>query len=224
MKGSPKLATEESELNSIILRLIDNTRKRKRHANLVEVAHLIGQAQSRMGGLEAVAEAVGVSTDQLRQFLSVERLCPEVRKLVEERRIDLVNIVHYMRDFDAEAQQAIAREVIADRLSGEDIRALAPLHKSLPHLSVDQLIARVQESRNVRVYVAYFRVPPDLKDARMLERRFERIVGQHEIISLSVENQLGTLKLTRSGRKKLQEAARERSISLRKFVDAIVSE
>jgi hypothetical protein len=214
----------ETTRESVIARLIANTCRRKRPNNLVKIARDIRWLQDDLGSLKAISETIGISTDQLWQFLSVERLCPEVRKLVEERKIDLVNTVHYMRDFDAEAQQVIAREVIAGRLSGEDIRVLAPLHKSLPHLTIDQLIERVQKSRDVKVYVAYFRLPRGFKDADVLEKRFEGIVGHTEIVSFTVEDRVVTLKLTSSGRKKLQEAANERNMSLRKFVDAVVLE
>jgi len=216
--------SRESNRDIAIVRLIANTRKKSRPDNLIQIARLIRWLQKDLGSLKAVAEAIDLSTDQLWQFLSVERLCPEVQKLVEERTIDLVNIVHNMRNFDAKAQQIIAKEVIAGRLSGEDIRVLAPLQKSLPNLSVHELISRVQKSRDVRVYVAYFRVPPGFKDADALERRFAGIVGQPEIMSFTVEVQIGTLKLTPPGRKKLQEAAKERNLSLRKFVDAVVLE
>lgn len=224
MKECLKSTNGETKQESVIARLIANTCRRKRPNNLIEIARDIRWLQDDLGSLKAVSETIGISTDQLGQFLSVERLCPEVRKLVEERKIDFVNIVHYMRDFDAEAQQVIAGEVIAGRLSGEDIRALAPLHKSLPHLTVDQLVERIQKSRDVKVYVAYFRLPRGFGDADALEKRFEEIIGPTEIVSFTVENQIGTLKLTPSGRKKLQEAAKERDMSLRKFVDAVVLE
>lgn len=224
MNECSKSMNGETTRESVIARLIANTCRRKRPNNLVKIARDIRWLQDDLGSLKAISETIGISTDQLWQFLSVERLCPEVRKLVEERKIDLVNTVHYMRDFDAEAQQVIAREVIAGRLSGEDIRVLAPLHKSLPHLTIDQLIERVQKSRDVKVYVAYFRLPRGFKDADVLEKRFEGIVGHTEIVSFTVEDRVVTLKLTSSGRKKLQEAANERNMSLRKFVDAVVLE
>ncbi len=224
MNDCSKPMNGETKRKSVIARLIANTCRRKRPNNLIEIARDIRWLQDDLGTLKAVSETVGISTDQLWQFLSVERLCPEVQELVEERKIDVVNIVHYMRAFDAEAQQIIAREVVAGRLSGEDIRVLAPFHRSLPHLPVDQLITRVQESRDVKVYVAYFRLPQGFEDAYALERRFDRVVGQTEIVSFTVEDRIGTLKLTPSGRKKLQEAARERNVSLRKFVDAVVLE
>lgn len=206
----------------VIARLIANTHRTKRPNNLIEIAHDIRWLQNDLGSLKAVSETIGISTDMLRQFLSVERLCPEVHKLVKERKIDLVNIVHYMRSFSPKAQQVIAREVIAGRLSPNDIRVLAPLQKSLPHFTINQLISRVQKSRNIKVYIAYFRIPLGFKNTNVLKRRFEKIVGKTEIVSFTIKDQVGTLELTLVGQKKLREAAKKRNLSLRKFVDMVV--
>jgi hypothetical protein len=160
----------------------------------------------------------------IRRFLSVEELCSEVRKLVEKREIDLINIVHYMKDFKPGAQKTIAKKVIAGQLSASDIRVLAPLHNSLPNLSVHQLISRVQKSKNIKVYVAYFRIPSAFKNTDALKRRFQKIVGKTEIVSFTVKDLVGTLELTLFGQKKLRGAAKERNLSLRRFVDMIVQE
>lgn len=214
----------ETKRESVIARLIANTCKKKRPNNLIEIARDIRWLQNDLGSLKAVSETIGISTDMLGQFLSVERLSPEVRKLVEERKIDLVNIVHYMRNFDPEAQQVIAREVMEGRLSAEDIRVLAPLQKNLPDMTVEQLISRVQKSRDIKVYIAYFRLPPGFKNANTLERKFEKTVGKTEMVSFTVKDQVGILELTSAGMKKLREAAKKRNLSLRKFVDMIVLE
>ncbi len=214
----------EGKREIVIARLIANTIRKRRPNNLIEIARDIRWLQKDLGSLEAVSGTIGISTDMLRQFLSVERLCPKVRKLVEERKIDLVNIVHYMRSFEPKAQQVIAREVIAGRLSANDIRVLAPLQKSLSHFTVGQLISRVQKSRDIKVYVAYFRIPLGFKNINALKRRFEKIVGKTEILSFAVKDLVGTLELTLLGKKKLREAAKKRNLSLRKFVDMVVFE
>lgn len=69
----------------------------------------------------------------------MEKLCPEVKKLVEERKIDSIKVVHNMRSFDPEAQKIIAKEVLAGRLSGDDVKILAPFRKSSPELAIEQL-------------------------------------------------------------------------------------
>lgn len=207
---------------SVVARLIANTRRKKRPNNLVEIARDIRWLENDLGSLKAVSETIGLSLDMLHQFLSVERLCPELRKLAEERRIDLVNVVHYMRNFDSVAQQAIAGEVIAGRLSAEDIRVLAPLRGNLTNTNIHQLISRVQKSRNIKVYIAYFRVPEGFDDVGSLRKRLERIIGKTELVSLELTNGTGVLELTWMGQKKLRQAAKKRRLSLRKFVDMIV--
>jgi hypothetical protein len=213
-----------NQRETVIARLIANTHRQKRPNSIVEIASDIRWLQNDLGSLRAVAETIGISTDMLRQFLSVERLCPEVQKLVAEREIDLVNIVHYMRNFDAKAQQIIANEVIAERLSANDIRALAPFRKSHPDLVVNQLISRVKKSKDIQIYVAYFRLPTESKNIKALKVRFEKIIGRSEIESFTVKDLIGTLELTSLGEKRLREAAKNHNLSLRKFVDSIVLE
>lgn len=219
-----KPVNREAERESVIARLIANTRRTKRPNNLIEIARDIRWLQNDLGTLKAVSETIGISTHMLGQFLSVEKLSPEVKKLVKERKIDLINVVRYMRNFRWNAQRVIAREVIAGRLSANDIRVLAPLHKSLSHLTIHQLISRVQKSKNIKIYVAYFRIPSGFKNTNALKRRFQKIVGKTEIVSFTVKDLVGTLELTLLGQKKLRDAAKERNSSLRKFVDMIVRE
>ena len=207
---------------TIIARLIANTRRRKRHNNLVQIARDVRWLENDLGSLKAVSETIGLSLDMLQQFLSVERLCPELRKLVEERKIDLINVVHYMRNFDSVAQQAIAGEVIAGRLSAEDIRVLAPLRGNRTNTNIHQLISRVQKSRNIKVYVAYFRVPERFDDVGSLRKRFEKIVGKTELVSLELTDNVGILELTGMGQRKLREEAKRYNLSLRRFVDKVV--
>ncbi len=160
----------------------------------------------------------------LSKFLSVKRLSPAIRKLVEERKFDSVTIVHLMKDFDIHAQRLIADEVIAGRLSADDMKVLVPLSKRLPELDINQLISRTQRSKNVKVYILYFRTPPEVQDTQVLERRFEKVVGKNEIVSFTVKDTVGTLELNSTGLRKFRQAAKEDNLTLRKFVDMIVQE
>ena len=67
----------------IIARLIANTRRKLRKDNLVEISNQIRWLERDLGSLKKVSETIGISVDQISQFLSVEKLCPEVKKLVE---------------------------------------------------------------------------------------------------------------------------------------------
>jgi len=158
----------------------------------------------------------------LQRFLSVERLCPEVQQLVQGRKIDIINVVYYISSLGTEAQKTIAQEVLAGRLTAEDVRVLAPLIRSLPNLPLNRLISRVRESKDVKLYVAYFHVPAGSGGADRLRSRFESLVGSGEIVSLTVEDEIGSLELTRLGHEKLRQAARGRGVPLRRLVDSLV--
>jgi hypothetical protein len=216
------MMNSEAKRNTIIARLILNTHRQKRPNNLIEIARDLRCLEKDLGSPKAVSETIGISTDMIRQFLSVERLSPEVQKLVEERKIDLINVVHYMRNFSPKAQKIIAKKVIAGQLSANDIRVLAPLHNRFPSTSIHKLISRVQRAKNIKIYVAYFRAPTGFHDVEGLKRRFEKVVGKNNIVSFSFKDTTGTLELNSLGQKKLREAAKGCNLTLRKFVDMIV--
>lgn len=214
----------EFDRAKVIARLIANTRRKKRYDNLVEIARQIRWLEDDLGGLTEVSKAIGISTDQIRQFLSVEKLSPKVRRMVEERKIDLINTVHYMRKFDHKAQEEIASEVIRGGLTAGDIRVLAPLRNNPGYNDVRDLISRVRSTKNVKLYVLYFRVPKGLNDSEKLEDVFEDIVGEHGMSSFKIEGQTGILEVTAAGKAKLLEESKKRNVSLRAFIDNIVIE
>jgi hypothetical protein len=214
----------ESRQEAAVARLIGNTLRKKRPNNLIEIARDIRWLEKDLGGLKAVSNIIGISTGMIRRFLSVEELCPEVQKLVKERKIDLINVVHYMRNFGPKAQKTIAKKVIAGQLSANDIRVLAPLHNSFPSISIHKLISRVQRAKNIKVYVAYFRIPIGFDNIEGLKRRFEKVVGKDNIVSLSLKDSIGTLELNSIGQKKLREEAKRMNLSLRVYVDRMTTE
>ena len=208
----------------VIARLIANTLRKKRPNNLIEIALDIRWLEKDLGGLKAVSNIIGISTGMIRRFLSVEQLCPDVRKLVEKRKIDLLNVVHYMRNFGVREQKIIAKDYVSGKLSANDIRVLTPLHNNLPSLGIRQLISKVQKSKNIKVYVAYFRVPIGFNDIEGLKRKFENVVGKDNIVSLSHKDSIGTLELNSIGHKKLREEAKLMNLKLREFVDRMTRE
>lgn len=219
-----KIIENERTLEKVIARVLSNTLRQKRPNNLIEVANDIELLKNEMGSLEAVSNVVGISTDMLRQFLSVKQLSHEVRKLIEERKIDSVTVAHKIRNFTEEEQKTIANEVIEGRLNSGDIRALVALKNKLSNLNIDQLISRVVNSKDIKVYVARFRIPEEKKVGTELRKRFENAVGKDEIVSFIIENHIGNLQLTRVGFQKLRETAKQNNLSLRQFVDKLIED
>lgn len=218
------IAEKEKQEERIIGRVLANTLAQKRPSNLIEIANDIEFLKNKMGSLESVSRVVGISSDMLRQFLCVNQLSPEVRKLVKDRKIDSVTIIHKMRRFNENEQKIISDEVISGRLTSGDVRALAALKNKLPELTIHELISRLLSSKDIRLYVVRFQIPQELKEMRALKESFEGIVGKDQIISFDVEEGIGSLELTKVGLKKLREAAKQRNLTLRKFVELIVSD
>ena len=212
----------EDTKDLIIARLIANTRRRKRPNNLIKIADDIVWLKDELGGLKVVSEIIGISSEMLRKFLSVSKLNSNIQKLIRERKIDSVTIAHLMSSFDNDSQNLIAKEILAGRLLADDMKVLVPLKNSMPNLSIKQLISRVIKSKNIKIYVLYFRIPNDLNNIRLLENRFKNIVAQKDIVSLTIKNQIGTLELSSAGLTKLRYEAKSHNLSLRKFVDNVL--
>lgn len=224
LKIQNKVINMEKEYYSekVMAKLIANTRRRKRHDNLVEIARQIRWLENDLGGLKEVSEKIGISRDQLHQFLSVEKLSPEVKKLVENRKIDSINTVHYMRNFSHKAQKVIANEVINKRLSPSDIRVIAPLRLNKEQQNIKDIISRVRNAKNVRLYVLYFQVPRVLQEGIELNKAFGQIIGEGEIYSFKVEGSRGILEVTEVGKAKLRDEAKRRKLTLKKLINEIV--
>lgn len=209
--------------DTVIARLLANTKKIKRPDNLMQIADDILWLSSYEGNLKKVSNIIGISTEMLRKFLSVKQVAPEIKKLVAERKIDRVTIVHLMKNFDSRSQQILADEVMAGRLTVDDMKVLVPLAKQLPNLTINQIISRVQESKDRKIYIIRFEVPSTLKeDFSLLENRFKKIISDKDIASFTVEDKIGSLELTSAGLKQLKKAAKKQNLSLRKFVSGLV--
>ena len=209
--------------DTVIARLIANTRRKKRPDNLNKIADDILWLSTNEGSLQKVSQIIGISTEMLKKFLSVKQLSFEMRKLVEERKIDSVTIVHLMKNFNSEDQKIIANEVMSARLTADDMKVLVPLKRSLPNLNINQLISRVQDSKDRKLYIIRFEVPSTLKeDFNLLENRFKEILSDKDIASFTVEDKIGNLELTSEGLKQLKETAKKQNLSLRKFVSGLV--
>jgi hypothetical protein len=203
--------------------LLANTKTRRRPDSLVTVASLVRTLSRSMGGDKRVAQAVGISTEMLRKFKSVDKLCPEVKALFRQRSLDSVSEAHYLSHFGPAAQQLLADELMREQMTSDDLKVLVPMMASSPRSSAHDLLKRLKGSRDVHVYVAYFHVPGRGFDSSAARRRIEEVVGAEGLLSLKASGDVGEVRLSRAGRALLQRAARERGLSARRLIDASVS-
>jgi DNA-binding phage protein len=194
---------------------------RKRPHALPVIAEAIRAAVAHYGSLAKVASRVGISTEMLGRFLSAEKLHPEVRPLVKNRRIDSLNMVHYMAALPHDDQPAVAKAILAGKLTGTDVRALAPLRRRYPGTGISRLIDRVAKSRNTRVYVIVL-PRTDKSRVRHVHERLARIAGNDEVSLRSEGSDRYAAVLTRLGLENVRRAATGSGLSLREFVSQLL--
>jgi len=214
----------EQKLEEALALIIACTRRVKRPKDMVTLARKISYAEQRMDGLEAVAQAVKLSVQQLKDFLSVENLCAEVRALVKNRAIDGVDIVKTISKLPDEKQKWLAEHFVKGRITSKDVRIIATFAKKFPHKSIAKVVTDYERTKDIRLYVAHFRLPAHFNNRVGLHKRFEEIVGKGEMRRLQFQRRVAVLEVTSLGYKKLREAVRRRRTTLRQFVTSVVEE
>ena len=119
-----------------------NTRRRpeKRTADLVTIARAFEYLVDLYGSRKAVADKVELSTEMVREFLTVLDLPEEVRELVSTRTIDRLDValeIYMLKDHDK--QLAAARTISG--LSSKDVRDIRRL--------AEQANMPIEESRQI---------------------------------------------------------------------------
>jgi len=207
--------------DNAIAALIANTKRARRKLSILQVAEWIEVAQDHLGSIEAVSQRIGISAEMLREFMSVGKLCPSVKKLVANREVDSLDVVYRLSMLRPSEQVAVAREVVAGAVTSNDVRFVASLRKRAPELDIQEVLDRVKKSRNVKQYITQFVIPSGTKLADLRER-FAQLLGDENIVGLEAGCGTGTLVLSAEGMGRLREAARSKGRTKRVLVDYVV--
>lgn len=212
-------ANKKSAVDEAIAMLIACTRRKQRPKSIVEIAGMIEFLRGQLGSYKSVSETVGISTEMLREFRSVDKLEGEIRSLVENRTIDSVDLVYRISKLDPATQRAVVRAVLVGRMMGDDARVVRSF--SGRRSSPEDAVTRTIKSRDVRTYLIKFATPAD-KRTSDLRNTFRMVVGNDEIVSVNTEDGTSTIELTYRGQKNLRRAAKEAGVTLRTFVASLL--
>jgi len=218
-----RVGNEESA-DRMVAALIASTLRVRRKLDLLEVANWVEKGSAVFGSLQALSEKVGISAEMLREFVSVNKLSLKVKKLIAQRKIESVDIAYRLSKLCAREQLAVAREVAAGNIDSNDVRGIVSLRRSAPALGIGEIIRRVKTSRNIKEYVAQFLLPPGGGQIENVRRAFAQIVGNENICSLDLKGPLGTVRINKEGKTRLQEAARRRGLTKRQLIGGILDE
>ena len=214
---------DDKRLEKALWVIIRSTRRVKRLVDLVTLYQNILYAKREVGGLETLAERVKLSVQQLKDFLTVEKLCADVKTLVEKRVIDSVDVVKNISKLPAKKQRVLAEHFADGKVTSKDVRIITTFAQKFPSKSMTKVITDYQKSKDIRVYVAQFRVPAHFNNRVGLHKRFEDIVGKSEMRKLQFQGRVAVLEVTSLGYKRLREAVRKEQTTLRRFIESTVS-
>jgi len=170
----------DRKLEKSLSLIIACTRRVKRSKDLVALAKNISFATKKIGGIEKLAQAVNLSVQQLKDFLSVENLCAEVKELVGKRTIDSVDVVKTISKLPPKKQKILADHLVSGRIASKDVRIITTFAKRFADRAIEKVIRDYEKSKDVRLYVAQFRVPANFNNRIGLEV-VPLVVGIHAV-------------------------------------------
>jgi hypothetical protein len=212
----------QAQLDDALAALLASTRRTRRSLNLIEVDEKLRTAVTLLGSLRAVADALGLSDETVRQFSRIQKLSPDVRNLLATGQITSMDLADRLSRLPAADQYTVATAVASGTLDARDVRAILALRKAIPKAPVEKLIRRIQNSRNIREYVAEFLTPQPTPSSRDLLRRLSLVLGPSQVRGLEMNERIGRVILTVAGKKALEHAARKEGITKRELLQRLI--
>jgi hypothetical protein len=218
-----KRGYSQSEVEDALAGLIASTKRIHRKLNLLQIAEKIEVARTGLGNLKNVSEAIGLSTEMLRQFSRVTKIAPEAQRFVAMGAIRSVDMADRISRLPTADQFLVAEAVARGKLNSDDVRAVISLRKNQPKLSISRIISRVTGSRNIKEYGVQFLSSAKEEELKNIKDRFSKLLGQDGISSVNVEKGLGTLILNKDGKNRLELIAKRKGLTKRALVEKVIS-
>jgi hypothetical protein len=206
---------ETRRLDSLLALLIANTRRARRSQDIITVAGYMREAIGLLGSAAALAERLGLSEEMVREFLLAESLAEPARALVQQRKVDSVDVVYRISQLPREEQLRMAVAFASGELSSDDVRKAVSFRRSGGAADIARAIERVKASRNIREYVAEFLLPPPALEPQEVEGNLLEALGAANIKLLEVRGPRVRLVLTREGMQCVESMAREGELTKR---------
>jgi len=213
----------KAQEEKLLARLLANTSTLKRSLPITKISSDVEKLIRHFGSIKIVSDKIGISTEMLNRFLAVKKLCPEVRNLVKKRKIDSVEVVNHLSFFSGTSQAVIANLIVEENLTSNDVKVLRAYRRSFPSLSIKEIVERVLKSKSKKIYIMYINIPIHIKPDLYL-KRVKRIVGNKEIISFEHKQQIGKIKISKSGLHSLKKEAKGKKMNLRTYLNYITKE
>jgi hypothetical protein len=209
-------------INSTIARVIVSTATKKRQFSLFDIAEDIKYLKKENGGMKKVSQVIGISAGMLNQFLSIYKLPEEIIELVKSRKIDSVSIVHHLSKFKKEEAIELSNLIINDGLSSQDLRILLPYRKQFPHKSINELVKKINDSKNIKVSVIRFSSSDLKKSITSLKDSIVSLVGKENFLTIDNYDNYIDLKITALGEKTLREIVKTQHQTFQELISQLI--
>ncbi len=209
--------------DKIIAKLILSTGRKKRDFDLVKVHDYIMKLIDDGYEKSELANILGISRGMFNQFLSVKKISPELKKLIKERTIDSVTLVHNLAKFNHKDQINIVRALEEGKLSNNDVRALAPLRKKYSKEDLDFLINKLVNSKDIKVSV--IRIPKSSLVNKIEDLIFlvNEVIGEKNLFDLVLNHDYYDIKITKKGESLLRKKAKKEGVSLTELINKFIN-
>lgn len=219
-----KNPTELNEEERLIVFLLVNTGgKKKRRDNLIEIAEAVERFIKYQGGnIEKAASILSLQAETLKIYLSIYGLDDRTREYFEERKIDFISYAYWLSKFHEQDRPLIIEEILKKELKGKDLDALYWFKKSSQEAGIKTAIKRIKTSKPIKVFVLnFFFLKDKEKGIKVRLNELLKTEDIHELVfeNFGIENyRIGKLTLHNSGLRKLREKAKEKRLSLVKYL------
>ena len=144
--------------SKILAKIGKGTKRKNREINLLEVAKEIKSIYLEVNSLSKVANIVKLSPEMVRQFLKINDLDNEIKKLIKNNLIKGVDIGYRISMLKGTDQIILANNVISKNLTSADVREIVKYKKQNPNLPIDKVIDKNIKSKNKKIYVLYLNI------------------------------------------------------------------
>jgi hypothetical protein len=220
--STPKKVYAQDEVEVAVAALIASTRRVRRPLKLLEIAHNLEIALSAYRSLSKLADAIGVSSEMLRQFSRVNKLSHATKQFLSDGSIESVDIADRLSRLPVPDQLSVARAVAHGKLTSDDVRAIVSLRKALPKEKIGKVIDRVKSSRNIKQYVIEFMIPFH-KTGKTIKEQFMSTLGKDGIVSFSTKGRVSHAILNTTGKHRLENIAKQKGCTKRTLVNKIIA-
>jgi hypothetical protein len=225
---------KRGEMEALVIELILNTHKKaKRSLNLVQIAEKIKILKKELGSLNAVAKKIDLSNEMVREFWSMNFLSDGVKKLIRNRKIDLVDIAYRLSLLkNKENQLILAMKISEEGFSSKEVREIVSILRMNPKISIEQAISKYNEIKNIIRYkfifpskrlAIYGKKIDNQSVSQDIKMKIERELGSNSVYECSIFGDFVMLILTENGFRSLRNKAKEKEATKKELIFQIVA-